>query len=219
MQPRLLLVWREVVQNFHNVTNHFLTNSADESRAFWRDADHHFAAVVSRSRAHHIAKILQARHETARCRRSVPHFLRDFRHTQHFLAIEIRKKKKLRERNVAGREFVGQMQHKTPLHFQNDVGKPFGIRTNLIRRSSCKRGSRSRVQRGKTRNAREGCQTCSERTAYFFEWLLGTDWQRLCGFAKALECVAAASRRFREMPSCEAGKLKRMGFSHSSVSC
>jgi hypothetical protein len=41
------------------------------------------------------------------------------------------------------------------------VGKPFGIPTTLIRRSSCKRGDRSRVQGDKPRNARTGCQTCS----------------------------------------------------------
>ena len=161
VQPRLLLVRCEVVQYFHNVTNHFLTNSADESRAFRRDADHHFAAVISRGRAYHVAKIFQTRHETARCSRGVPHFLRDLRHAEHFLAVEIREKKKLRERNVARREFLGQVQQKTALHFQNDVGKPFGIRTNLIRRSSCKRGNRSRVQGDKPRNARTGCQSCS----------------------------------------------------------
>ena len=161
LQPRLLFIRCEVVQYFHNVANHFLANSADQSRAFRRDADHHFAAVISRGRAYHVAKILQARHETARCSRGVPHFLRDLRHAEHFLAIEIREKKKLRERNVARREFLAQAQHETALHFQDDVGKPFGIRTNLIRRSSCKRGNRSRVQGDKTRNARTGCQTCS----------------------------------------------------------
>jgi hypothetical protein len=91
----------------------------------------------------------------------VPHFLRDLRHAEHFFAIEIREKKKLRERNVARREFLAQAQHETALHFQDDVGKPFGIRTNLIRRSSCKRGDRPRVQGDKPRNARTGCQTCS----------------------------------------------------------
>ena len=161
VQPRLLLVRCEVIQYFHNVTNHFLTNSADESRAFRRDADHHFAAVISRGRAHHVAKIFETRDETARRSRGVPHFLRDLRHTEHFLAVEIREKKKLRERNVARREFLGQVQHETALHFQNDVGKPFGIRTSLIRRSSCKRGNRSRVQGDKTRNAGTGCQSCS----------------------------------------------------------
>jgi hypothetical protein len=140
-----------VVQYFHDVAEHFLADASDEGGALWRDADHHFAAVISRGRAHHIAKVLQTRYETARRSRGVPHFLRDLRHREHFLAVEIRKKEKLGERNVARREFLAQVQHKTALHFQNDVGKPFGIRTNVIGRSSCKRGNRSRVQREKAR--------------------------------------------------------------------
>ena len=56
VKPRLLLVRCEVIQYFHNVTDHFLTNSADQSRAFRRDADHHFAAVISRGRAHHVSE-------------------------------------------------------------------------------------------------------------------------------------------------------------------
>src|SRR5262245_17964737 len=87
------------------------------------------------------------------------HFLRNLRHAQHFFAVEISKKKKLGERNIARREFLGEVQQKTALHLQNDVGKPLGIRTSLIRRSSCKRGNRSRIQRDKTRNTDMHCQT------------------------------------------------------------
>src|SRR5262249_51597348 len=90
----------------------------------------------------------------------MPHFLRDLRHAQHLFAVEICKEKKLRERNVARREFLGEMQQKTALHFQNNEGKPLGFRASLIRRSSCKRGHRSRVQADKTRNVRVPCQTC-----------------------------------------------------------
>jgi hypothetical protein len=160
MQPRRLLIRRQVVQDFHDVANHFLTNSADESRPFRGDADHHFAAIISRGRTHHVAKIFETRDQTARRSRGVPHFLRDLRHAEHFLAIEIREKEKLRERNVSRREFLGQVQQETALHFQNNVGKPFGIRTILIGRSSCKRGNWPRVQGDKTRNARVTCQCC-----------------------------------------------------------
>src|SRR6478752_1761922 len=161
VKPRRLLVRCEVIQYFHDVTNHFLTNSADESRAFRRDADHHLAAVISCGRAHHIPKIFETRHETAGRSRSVTHFLRDLGHAEHFLAVEIREKKKLRERNVARREFLRQVQQKAALHFQNDVGKPFGIPTSVIRRSLCKRGNLSRVQGDKARNGHVTCQSCS----------------------------------------------------------
>jgi hypothetical protein len=67
----------------------------------------------------------------------------------------------LRERNVARREFLGQVQQETTLHLQNDVGKAFGIPSSLIRWSSCKRSNRPRVQGDKTRNARATCQSCS----------------------------------------------------------
>src|SRR5690349_1225293 len=88
----------------------------------------------------------------------MPHLLRYFGHGEHFFAVEISEKKKLRERHVTRRELLTQAQHKTALHFQNDMRKPFGIRTNFIGRTSCKRGNRSGAQGDKTRNARATCQ-------------------------------------------------------------
>src|SRR5205823_222421 len=108
-------------------------------------------AVIEGNRAHDVAKILQAGHETACRRGSVPHLLCNCGHGEHFFSIEISEEKKLRERNVARREFLAQMQHKAALHFHYDVGKPFSIRTNWIGRSSCKRSGRSRIQRAYAR--------------------------------------------------------------------
>ena len=88
----------------------------------------------------------------------------DLGHAEHFLAVENCEKKELRKGYIAWREFLGQVQQKTALHFQNDVGKTFSIRTSLIRRSSCKRGNRSRVQGDKARNARVICQFWSAIT-------------------------------------------------------
>jgi hypothetical protein len=76
----------------------------------------------------------------------MPHFLRDRRHGENFLLIEEREKKKLHKGNVARREFLTETQQETALHLQDEVGKPFRIRTNLIRRTSCKRGEHSRIQ-------------------------------------------------------------------------
>ena len=95
------------------------------------------------ARADYVAKIFQPRDQAARRSGRVAHFLRDRRHAEHLFPIEISEKKELRERNVTRRQFLAQAQHKTALHFQNNVGKPFGVRTNLIRRSSCKRGNRA----------------------------------------------------------------------------
>src|SRR6266550_9432642 len=88
----------------------------------------------------------------------MPHLLGDFGHGQHFFAVEISEKKKLGERHVTWCELLAEAQHKTTLHFQNDMGKPFGISTNFIGRTSCKRGNRSHAQGDKTRNARVTCQ-------------------------------------------------------------
>ena len=52
----------------------------------------------------------------------MPHFLRDRRHRQHFFLIEIREQKKLREGNVARREFFAEMEDEATLHLENDVG-------------------------------------------------------------------------------------------------
>jgi hypothetical protein len=60
--------------------------------------------------------------------------------------IEERQKKKLYKGNVSGREFLTKTQQEAALHLQNNVGKPFRIRTNLIGRTSCKRGEHSRIQ-------------------------------------------------------------------------
>jgi len=63
------------------------------------------------------------------------HFLRDRRHGQHFFLVEISEEKKLRERNVPGCQFLAQMQHKTALHFENDVRKPLGVGTDFVGRA------------------------------------------------------------------------------------
>jgi len=97
MQPGLLLVRRKVVQYFYQIANHLLANPSNECRAFRCDADHHFAAVISRNGAHDVTKILQPGDQTACRRGSVPHFLRNRRHREHFFSIEISEKKKLRE--------------------------------------------------------------------------------------------------------------------------
>ena len=133
-------------QDFYQIANHFLANAADESRTLWRDADHYLATVVARDRAHDVTEIFEPRDQTARRRRGVPHFLRDRGHGEDFFLVEKSEKKKLRKGNVARRKLLAQMQHETALHFQNNMRKPFRIRTNLIGRTSCKRGERFCIQ-------------------------------------------------------------------------
>jgi hypothetical protein len=77
----------------------------------------------------------------------VPHLLRNRGHGKDFFLVEIGEKEKLGEGNVAGRKFLTQMQHETALHFENDVGKPLRIRTNLIGRISCKCDGSPCIQR------------------------------------------------------------------------
>jgi len=67
-------------------------------------------------------------------------------HGEDFFLVEEREKEKLGEGNVARRKFLTQMQHEAALHFQNDVGKPLRIGTNLIGRISCKCDESSRIQ-------------------------------------------------------------------------
>src|SRR5256714_14258647 len=55
VEPRPLLVRCEMVQYFHEVAHHFLTNAPHKSGAFRCDADHHFAAVISGGRAYDVA--------------------------------------------------------------------------------------------------------------------------------------------------------------------
>jgi hypothetical protein len=142
VQPRFLLLRRKIFHDLHQVSDHFLTNSPHQRRAFRCDANHYLAAILARHRAHHHSEIFEARNQAARRSRGVPHFLRDRRHSQDFLLIEISQKKKLRERNIAGRKLFTEMQNKASLHFQNDVGKPLGVSTDF--RGWCKR--RFRVQ-------------------------------------------------------------------------
>src|SRR4030095_6460592 len=108
--------------------------------------NHYLAAVISRNRTHHVTKILKARHQAAGRRGGMTHFLRDRRHGENVFWIEEREKKKLHKGDVARREFLTETQQETTLHLQNEVGKPLRIRTNLIGRSSCKRGEHSRIQ-------------------------------------------------------------------------
>ncbi len=76
----------------------------------------------------------------------MPHFLHDRGHGEDLFLVEKCEKKKLRKGNVARRKLLAQMQHETALHFQNNMRKPFRIRTNLIGRISCKRGDGSHIQ-------------------------------------------------------------------------
>ena len=140
LQPGLMLIGAEVFQNLYQIANHFLANTPDERRALRRDADHYLATVFPRDRAHDVTEILQPRYQTARRRSGVSHFLGNCGHGEDFFLVEKREKKKLRERNVARRKLLAKTQHKAALHLQNDVGKPFRIRTNLSGRTSCKRG-------------------------------------------------------------------------------
>lgn len=39
---------------------------------------------------------------------------------------------KLREGNVARREFLGEMQNETTLHFQDDMGEALGVGPKLV---------------------------------------------------------------------------------------
>src|SRR5205085_9609742 len=88
----------------------------------------------------------QAHYQTA-CRGcSDPHHLLNRRHRQHFFLIEIREQKKLRERNVAGGEFLAEVQNETALHLENDVGKSLGVGTDFIGGTLCKRCFRVQSQ-------------------------------------------------------------------------
>ena len=146
VKPGFLFIWRKVFHDLHQVAHHFLTNSSDQGRALRSYANHHFSAVVPRHRANDHSQILQARHQTAGRGGSVPHLLRNRRHRQHFLLIEIREQKKLRERNVAGGEFLAEVQNETALHLENDVGKSLGVRTDFIGGTLCKRCFRVQSQ-------------------------------------------------------------------------
>ena len=139
LQPRSLFLRRKILHYFHQVAHHFLTNAADQGRAFRRYANHDLAAVVSGHGSNDHSQIFQARHQSARRRCRMSHLLRDRRHGKHFFLVEISEKEKLRERNVARRELFAQMQNEATLHFHNDVRKLFSVGTDLIRRTLCER--------------------------------------------------------------------------------
>ena len=60
------------------------------------------------------------------------HLLRDRGHGEDFLVIQRGEKKKLRERNIARRQLFAEMQNKTALHFEDDVGETLSIGTELV---------------------------------------------------------------------------------------
>ncbi len=61
--------------------------------------------------------------------------------------VEESKKEKLRKRDVAWGKLFAEMQHKTALHFEDNMRKPFRIGTNLIGWISCKCDGSSCIQR------------------------------------------------------------------------
>ena len=150
-------------QNLRQIANHLLANTPNKSRTLRRDANHDLAPIIPRDRAHHVAEIFEAGDQTARCCGGVPHFLRNCRHREHFFLVEIGEKEKLYKRNIARRELLAQMQQKTALHFKDNVREPFRIRTNLIARTSCKRGGSCRIQGDKAKMRVESVKPCPYR--------------------------------------------------------
>ena len=147
VQPRLLLVRRQMLHDFHQIAHHLFANPSHQRRSLWGNTNHHLSPVLARTRAHDIARIFKPRHQAARSGRRVTHLLRNRRHRQYFLLIEVREQKELRERNVTRRQLLTQMQHETALHFQNNMGQTLGICSNWVRLNPWRRSNKSRVQR------------------------------------------------------------------------
>ena len=118
--------------HLHQVADHFFADPSHESAAFSGNANHHLPAIFARARTHDIAEVLQSIDQAARRGGGVTHFFRDGRHRQHFFLVESGEQEKLREGNVARRQFLGKTQNETALHLQNDVGEPFGVGAKLI---------------------------------------------------------------------------------------
>ena len=141
-----MLLRREMFHDFHEIADHLLPYSPNQRRTLGRNAHHHFAPILSRNRANHIAQIFKPRHQAAGRRRRVPHFLRDGRHRQHFFLVKVSEQEKLREGNVAWRQLLAQMQHETALHLEHDIGKAFSISPKFVGWSLRKRGGGSGIQ-------------------------------------------------------------------------
>ena len=135
-----------MLQNLHQVPHHFFANPSDERRTLGRDANQDFAPIVRGDRTHQVPKIFKARHQAARRRRGMPHFLGDRRHGKNFFLVQKREKKKLHEGDIPRCELLTETQQKTTLHLQNNVRQALCVRTNLIGWSSCKLGQASRIQ-------------------------------------------------------------------------
>ena len=141
-----MLLRREMFHDFHEIADHLLPYSPNQRRALGSNADHHFAPILSRNRPNDIAQVFKPRHQAAGRRRGVPHFLRDGRHGQHFLLVEISEQEKLREGNVSRRQLLAQMEHEAALHLEHDSGKAFSVGTEFVGWSLCKRGGGSGIQ-------------------------------------------------------------------------
>ncbi len=123
---------RQVRHHLHQIADHLPADPPNERCPLLGDADHYFAAVFPRARAHDVAQIFESIDQPACRSRRVTHLLRDLGHGQHFFQVERREKEKLWEGNVARGELLGEMQDETSLHLQNDVRQPLGIGAELI---------------------------------------------------------------------------------------
>ena len=128
-----MLARREVGHDLHQVTDHFFADPPHQGGSFFGNANHHFAPIFARARTHHVTEIFQPIDQTAGGRRRVSHLLRDGGHREHFLVVQGGEEKKLREGNIARRQFFAEMQNETTLHFQDDVGEPLGVSAKLIK--------------------------------------------------------------------------------------
>ena len=94
--------------------------------------NHHFAPVIRGVGTHDITKIFEPRDESTGGGGGVPHFLRDGRHRQHLLLIEIGEEEELREGNIPWSEFFREAENEAALHLHDDVGETFGVDPKFI---------------------------------------------------------------------------------------
>ena len=99
-----------MLHDLDQIADHLFANAPHQGGTFRRNANHDFAAILARTGTNNEAEILQSRDQTAGRGGGMAHFLRDRRHGEHFFVIEIGEQEKLRERNVARRQFFAEVQ-------------------------------------------------------------------------------------------------------------
>ena len=122
VQPSPLFPRGKHSHDLFKVTDHFLSDSLDETRGLRRWGDHDLTAILDAVCSADMAQFLQSLDKSSRSGGAVSHEFGDAAHAGRSMGAEMTEKEKLRKGDLSAGKFTHQGRQKTSLHHHDDGG-------------------------------------------------------------------------------------------------